>query len=329
MTVLNRGQTQGQLPAGVGRILADRSQPQQVTAALRGRRFDAAFDISGYNPSEIQPVIAALDGNVGSYVFCSTVGVYAPTDLAPIREEFPLIRGCDAGEYRRDGTSEAERRRLLFANKILCEDILVKMFSRSGFPATIIRPPYIYGPHEPGRRMPDGKNRLFGIFARLARGRKLIVPGDGLAMTHSVHVDDVATAFAAVPGRSEAVGKVYNASGPEAVTFNGYVNLIASIMGVDAETVHVEVRDYEAMLEDLAPLQASEIFDYPWKESPVYSNEKLCGELGWSPRYGIHDGVEMTYRWWLEQDMEQQPWDLSLDDRALVWLESHSSLGTS
>ena len=246
VTVLNRGQTQAQLPAGVGSIVADRSKPAQVTAALRGRQFDAAFDISGYKPSELQPVIAALDGNVGNYVFCSTAGVYAPTNLAPIREEFPLNRGSDAGEYPRD--------------KILCEDILMKMFSQSGFPATVIRPPYVYGPNDPGRRLGDQDYRLFGIFARLTRGRKLIVPGDGLAMTHSVHVDDLATAFAAVPGRSEAVGKVYNATGPEAITFNGYVNVIASIMAVDAQTVHVEVRDYEAMLEDLAPLQASEIF---------------------------------------------------------------------
>ncbi len=74
VTVLNRGQTQAQLPAGVGSIVADRSKPAQVTAALRGRQFDAAFDISGYKPSELQPVIAALDGNVGNYVFCSTAG---------------------------------------------------------------------------------------------------------------------------------------------------------------------------------------------------------------------------------------------------------------
>ena len=60
VTVLNRGQSQGRLPPGVGRILVDRSDPAQVVAGLKGRQFDAAFDISGYKPSELQPVVDTL-----------------------------------------------------------------------------------------------------------------------------------------------------------------------------------------------------------------------------------------------------------------------------
>ena len=91
VTVLNRGQTQGRLPAGVRRIQADRSDQAQVVAGLKGRQFDVAFDISGHKPSELQPVVDTLEGNVGSYVFCSTVGYYDPGDVAPIREDSPLV----------------------------------------------------------------------------------------------------------------------------------------------------------------------------------------------------------------------------------------------
>ena len=90
--------------------------------------------------------------------------------------------------------------------------------------------------------------------------------GDGLTLTHTVHVDDVASAFAAVPGKGQALGQVYNAAGPEAITFRGYANAIASIMGVDARIVHVEIRDYEAMREELGPLRSVEVFDYGWRE---------------------------------------------------------------
>ena len=304
VTVLNRGRTEAPLPEEVSRIRADRSVPGQVPAALKGRRFDAAFDISGYKPSEVQPVTDALNGNVGHYVFCSTAAVYAPSGVAPIRENHPLNRGPEADDYAR--------------NKILCEDLLLDAFRGRGFPATIVRPPYVYGPHD---GIPE---RLFGLFARLTQGRSVIVPGEGLALSHSVHVDDLAAAFAAVPGRRQALGQAYNATGPEAITANACISAIASIMDLDGKVVHVDVRDYEAMLKDLEPIRATDIFDFSWRESYVLSNEKLRRELGWSPRYDMPRGVGMTYSWWLEQGLDKEPWDFSADDRALAWLSSRS-----
>ena len=200
--------------------------------------------------------------------------------------------------------------------KILCEDLLLEMHGRHGFPATIVRPPYVYGPDDRIVR------RLFSIFARLTQGRRVIVPGNGLTLTHTVHVDDLASAFAAAPGRGRARGQVYNAAGPEAMTFNAYLSLIASIMGVEARPVHVGIRDYEAMLVELAPTNAAEIFDYGWRQSQVYSTEKLRQELGWSPRYDVRSGLEMTYRWWLEQGLDRKPLEFPADDRALAWLSS-------
>ena len=304
VTVLNRGQTQAMLPEGVIRIRADRSDPDQVSAVLNGQRFDAVFDISGYKPSELQPVIDALDSNVGSYVFCSSVAVYPTSDIAPVLEDHPLNRSPEAGEYSRD--------------KVRCEDMLLEALKRQGFPVTIIRPPYVYGPYDHIQR------RLFSIFARLTQGRVAIVPGDGLALTHSVHVDDLATAFASVPDRAQAPGQAYNVTGPEAITANGYISAIAAIIGVDAEIVHVNTRDYEAMLEELSQIRTAEIFDYNWRESLVYSNEKIRCELGWLPQYSIHSGVEMTYRWWLDQGLDKERWDFSSDDQALAWLRSRS-----
>lgn len=306
ISVLNRGQSQAQLPEDVGRIHADRSVPNQVLKALKGQQYDVVFDISGYKPSELQPITEALDGTVGHYVFCSTVAVYAPGDIAPIREDHPLNRRPDAGEYSRD--------------KILCEDLLFESFGRRGLRATAIRPPYIYGPHDRIRQ------RLFSVFARLKLGRKIIAPGEGKTMNHSAHVDDVASALAAVAGRAEAWGQVYNAAGPDAITFNGFANMIASIVGVEAELVPVPVRDYKLMLEELAPASSGDIFDLAWQQSSVFSTEKLERDIGWAPRYDIRHGVEATYQWWLEQGLDREPWDFSADDRALDWFGSHSGV---
>ena len=303
VTVLNRGQTQVSLPTDVNKIIADRSVAEQVKTVLDGRGYDTVFDISGYRPSEIEPVLDALEGNVRHYVFCSTVAVYSPKiNAMPIFEDSPLNRHQDADDYSRE--------------KILCEDLLVERFNRSGFPVTIVRPPYVYGPHDQLER------RIFSIFARLSLGRKLIAPGEGHALTHTVHVDDLTSAFAAISGRADVLGQVFNVAGLEAVTFNDYVDLIAKIMGVEPQLVRVSVTDYEEMLEALTPIYSHEICDLGWKESVIYSTEGIRTQLPWLPKYDISSGIEMTYKWWLDQKLDREPWYWSADERALAWFET-------
>ena len=181
VTVLNRGKSGASLSQDITRLRVDRNEPEQVAAVLRGRRYDAVFDISGYTPAQLEPVIVALRGQVGHYVFCSSVAVYAPAPTAPVLEDFPLVRSESVGTYGRD--------------KVDCEDLLLEAHARRGFPSTIIRPPVVYGPHN------KLAEREFSFFARLAQGRPVIIPGDGLNLLHMVHVDDLAAAFAAVPGR--------------------------------------------------------------------------------------------------------------------------------
>ncbi len=47
VTVLNRGVTAVELPPGVARLVADRSDATSMRAALVGTEWDAVFDVSG------------------------------------------------------------------------------------------------------------------------------------------------------------------------------------------------------------------------------------------------------------------------------------------
>ena len=174
VSVLNRGQTKAELPAGVTRLHADRSSADQVKSALKGSSYDVAFDISGYTRASLLPVVEVLDNRVGRFMFCSTTGVYAPCEVVPIDEGFPLFRSPEARQYARD--------------KVECENLLMEMHAR-GFPVTILRPPYVYGPDNYLR------DREFSFFARLTQGRKVVIPGDGLTLIHMVHVDDPGSRF--------------------------------------------------------------------------------------------------------------------------------------
>ena len=286
VSVLNRGQTEVALPAGVKRLRADRTNPGEVKSALGRASYDAAFDISGYTPASLLPVVEALDGRVGRFVFCSTTSVYAPSEVLPIDEDFALFRTPEASQYARD--------------KIECEDLLLGVYSR-GFPMTILRPPYVYGPDN------YISEREFSFFARLTQGRNVVIPGDGLTLIHLVHVDDLVNAFTTAPEQSKALGQTYTISGPDAITANGFVKAIGEAMGVRADIVHVPPAAY-----DSAGVRA---YPYEWLESRVYSIEKARRDMEWVPQYHMSDGLAMTYRWWLDQRRDSEPWDFSSEDR--------------
>ena len=294
VTVLNRGVSDAVLPDGVERLYADRTDPSKMRSVLKNTSYDVVFDISCYTPEALEPVIGALDGNVGHFVFCSTTSVYAPTFLAPIQEDFPLDRRPDASDYSR--------------NKIVCEDMLTAAVADRGFPGTILRPPYVYGPHNKIRQ------REFRFFARLSRGRTIIVPGDGHTLTQPVHVDDLAEAFASVPGRTHTLGQVYTVAGPQAITINGYVSTIGEVMGVSPSTLHVDDPSFESMVERLG-IDPTEIYPFEWRVSNLYSIERARRELDWKPKYEMRDGLAMTYEWWTRHDDGE--WDFSHEDRAL------------
>ena len=288
VTVLNRGQTSVNFPDGVSRLQADRHDAAQVNAALSGKSFDAAFDISGYDAPGLEPLIDALDGNVGRFVFCSTTAVYSPSDTFPVGEDFPLHRDSPR-KYSTD--------------KIACEEFLDNNGTQRSMPITIIRPPYVYGPDN------YISSRESSFFARLSQGRQVIVPGDGLNLIHLVHVDDLAEAFALAPDKQRAAGQAYTIAGPDMITARGFVQTIADVMGVEANIVHVEAATYERLDQQLYP--------YEYSLSQVYGTDKARRELGWAPRFNMREGLAMTYRWWLEQGLDKQAWDFSAEDQVL------------
>lgn len=290
VTVLNRGQTSADLPPEVKRLRADRGEPSQVRSALKGATFDYAFDTSGYTPGEVTPFIRGLDGRVELYVFCSTRSVYAPSDLSPITEDFPLERRPETIEYVK--------------GKVACEDALMEAHHRRGFPAVIMRPPYIYGPDD------HNWGRGFSIFARLTQGRKVIIPSDGRTHTHFLHVDDFAEAFASAIGRPQAIGQAYNVAGRYAITSDALVGTIAQAMGVRAEIAHIPPEEYAKIKP--AP------FPFDWRESQVYSIEKAARDLQWRPRRDMLAGMAETYRWWLERGLDKERWDFAAEEEALA-----------
>ena len=70
VAVLNRGRTPSELPPGVRRYVADRTDVDSMRSALAGTQWDAVFDVSGFvmvaGGSPIADLLALFDGRTAA-----------------------------------------------------------------------------------------------------------------------------------------------------------------------------------------------------------------------------------------------------------------------
>jgi 2'-hydroxyisoflavone reductase len=276
VTVLNRGKTAAALPAGVQRLYADRRDAEQVYQALKGQRYDLVCDITGYQVANLEPVLSALNGQIGHYIFQSTGAVYAPTETLPSPEDASYI----------DASTAPAGEAAYALEKVACERYLLARHAADNFPLTIFRSPVIYGPEN---WMHD---REFSYFTRLELGRRVLVPANRAAVLPYVYVDDLAEAYVQAAGRAKTFGQAYNIAGAAALTITGYLDTVAGAMGKTADKLLL-TEAIERQLE-------RPVFFFPYARSQYFSIQKARADFGFDPATDLRRGMLATYAWWRE-----------------------------
>jgi nucleoside-diphosphate-sugar epimerase len=333
VSICNRGKTAAELPRSVSRLIADRTDPEQLRAALAGRDWDCVFDISAYRPDDARLMSELLRGRTGHYVFASSTVIYAPTDILPIGEDHPLDTSERQNEYGR--------------NKILCEEILLREHRERGFPATIAAFAMVFGPHN---IIPDREQRMF---VRLARGRPVLIPGDGTTLGQVGHVDDEARALRMMAGRSVTFGRRYNLTGGDMFSDEGYVDTCARAVGALPEKLFLPA----AWMDDLyagrmslsgRPLRvnmdtrgagfdarSAALFGvqriiqrlapnlHHWNRSVFFSIERLRRDVGWEPEYTFPAAVAQTWEWMRSSGLDRtRDFDFGFEDQLIERLRA-------
>jgi nucleoside-diphosphate-sugar epimerase len=335
VTVLNRGKSEAAIPDSVHRLVADRSEPDTVRAALAGTEWDAIHDVTAYHPGDVELMLELFRDRVGHYIFASSTVTYATSDILPIAEDHPDDRTDAQNEYG--------------LHKLLCEDILWNAHADHGFPATSVPFSMVFGPHN----MISAREQA--MFRRLVDGRPVLVPGDGTTLLQLGHVDDQARALEQMMGKDVTFGRRYNLTGKEFVTRNGYVAGLAAAAGVetiDARNIAADTMDAlwdGEILVDLgdstgmglatrstssgspAPnrsagrqkFQLSQLVQHlapnihRWNQSTVFSIDRLRTDIGWEPRHTFTSMAEDTFRWWHDAGLADRPHDWSFEDNLL------------
>ncbi|WAC63613.1 NAD-dependent epimerase/dehydratase family protein [Pseudoxanthomonas sp. SL93] len=169
VTLFNRGKKPSpDWPGEVEQLHGDRNTGD--LASLKGRKWDVCIDNPTSLPFWVRDAGKVLKGNVGHYLFISTISVYAEGGKAGINEDSPLAvyKGKDAMAETQE-TLRADIENLYGSLKALSEAEARKQFGRN---VTIVRPGYIVGPR-------DETDRFTYWPHRVAQGGEILVPGEG------------------------------------------------------------------------------------------------------------------------------------------------------
>ena len=287
VAALNRGRTPSALSPDVERLVADRTDGEQMRAALDGREWDAVYDVSGFvmaaGGSDIDGLLDLLDGRIGAYVYTSSimaydqswVGVFPWTEDQPTNPDGPSSYG---------------------GFKAIAERAILARHARTGFPGSVARPAAVYGPD----------NNIYDMelpmFLRLLQRRPILVPHGGLVVGSYGHVDDLCEAMITMACSPAAAGEVFNVSG-ESVDVNRYIAVLAEVVGAEPEIVDVP----DDMLPELAALEPPAAFGHLFKvrHHAMVSTTKLRDLLRVEPRFDLVSGHVHTYEWFRAQGYEQ------------------------
>ncbi|PJA88554.1 MAG: hypothetical protein CO139_02490 [Candidatus Moranbacteria bacterium CG_4_9_14_3_um_filter_36_9] len=266
VSILNRGTKMAH--DDVQLIVADRHSQLEIQNGLREKSFDVVIDLSGYNKEDVTIALDSLRGRVGQYIFCSSIAVCSqPPAYWPITEEHQKCSSVAQGEYG--------------YNKWLAEDHIFRYSQKNNLPISIVRPVYVYGPH-------DYNGRMDYIFARILEGQPIVMSGNGENIVQFGYVDDLCKAIIALIGNEVAYGQAFNISGRELVTIRQLIDLISLTLGSE-----VNIRFNADGLMDVGKVSS---LTSKHRFSDIGKAERMLGVI---PAMSLSEGIKITHQWWL------------------------------
>ena len=284
VTVLQRGQTSRDVPAGVEWLQGDRDGAG--LDLLKGRDFDAVVDTCGYFPRVVRASAELLEGSVGRYLFVSSISAYDPHVGQVFTEGMPLATWDDPTEEITEGSYGGF--------KAQCEQVIDEVYGARG---VTVRPGLIVGPNDPTERFTYWPRRL-------AEGGKVLMPGGPEQPFQVIDARDLA-AFALRVIADSRTG-VVNAVAP-ATTFGALV--AANDFGVEP------VWAPESWLIEHGVEPWSQLPVWTGPDDPLVASSTRALEWGLTPR-SLEDTSAATLAWDRERGFPPQPTCLSREREA-------------
>jgi 2'-hydroxyisoflavone reductase len=231
VAVLNRGVTPDDLSPEVERLRADRSNAQQLRAAIGQRDFDLVVDTTLYTGAEAQAAVEIFRGRAGRYIFLSTGQVY----LVRLGVQRPFKEEDYAGPVMAEPprSNESDYANWLYGyDKREAEDVFSDAWNRHSFGYTSLRLPMVNSER-------DHYHRIYGYMLRLNDGGPILIPNDQSLPIRHVYGEDVVQAILRVAQNPAAAGQAYNIGQDESLSLDEFLDLLARLAGKPLKTLQV------------------------------------------------------------------------------------------
>ena len=241
VTLFNRGKTNPGLFPKVRKLVGDRNLPDGHKA-LRGKKFDVVIDNPTTLPQWVKGAGEALKGNVGHYIFVSTISVFNgyPSSLD---EDGPLL---EPGAM--DTPPDQARTGSNYGKLKVRSEMEAK--TQFGENVTIVRPGLIVGPG-------DLTDRFSYWPIRIEKGGEIMAPGKPTDPTQYVDARDLSE-FMVRLAETKTLG-TFNATGPRSPT-----NMAEMLYGIKGVTTS----DARFTWVDADFLQSNQV--RAWSDMPVW-----------------------------------------------------------
>ncbi len=300
VTVYHRGEHEAPLPPTVDHV-------RHPNAAIPVEEFPEAFldeppeivvHMVAMGQRDAAAMMTAFAGKARRSVVVSSGDVYraygrfiqtepGPPDPSPLTEDAPLRSVMYPYRKLADNPDDW----IHHYEKILVERAVM---ADPRFPATVLRLPGVYGPHDPTRR-------LFPCVKRMTDGRPAILLDDRKAAWRFTHdfVENAAAAITLAACDDRAAGRTYNVGPVSTPATRQWVGLIGAAAGWKGRIV--------TLPRDALPAHLREESDFA--HDVALDSTRIRAELGYRDAVPVDEGLRRTVAW----DRLLPPAKLNLD----------------
>jgi UDP-N-acetyl-alpha-D-quinovosamine dehydrogenase len=170
-------------------------------------------------------------------------------------------------------------------SKLQAEEVLQSIAKDTGLEVVIVRPPLVYGP--------GVKGNFFRLLTAIDKGIPLPLAGAN-NLRSLVYVGNLVDAMAACATHPAAAGQTYLVSDGEDVSTAMLVERISRLLGRNSRSFNFPPGLLRAAATVLGrTAQVNRLFD-----SLRVNDQKLRGQLGWTPPYTMEQGLGDTADWY-------------------------------
>lgn len=185
-------------------------------------------------------------------------------------------------------------------------ELAVRENVQAGLDATIVRPPWFYGPYQPPRQT---------TFFKMVRAGKFPVIGHGEQRRSMVYVENLVDGILAAELTPEARGRGYWIADAEPYTVADIVATVGRALtdeGLDVKPPSTRLPVLAAKVAELADriLQSAGLYQQQLHVLGEMGHSIACdisrstAEIGYVPAVSLYDGMRRSIRWCLDQGLE-------------------------